>query len=274
MKPPLDKLVTIDGIEFTVIDHPSGERWLAPHDSEKQKKHFPVEWPLLQSYLTASRGISAHILDPFSDRENKELGLPSNRSTSGFSAAHLNLTGDWNFYPECMDVLDANDWLAEPYGPLSKQILETVCREDGEGILTKSQDVFGDGWEHYIAERASIYVTEPFTRVWYAANMLSAYFARNDELLFGYLWCEYRLKMRMERNARTGSKVIAGTKLAAHQTNIAHSSLREARFRMMERLVPTIGPDKAAIECELRGLGSAQAVKRQWNRFQSKKRDT
>lgn len=268
-----DEIITIGGVDFMVFRGLNDEPLMLPHDPIKQKVAFPVDGDLQKSIITASRGISAHTLDPFSAADDKERGLPASFTETGFSAKHLNLLGDDTFYPECWQVLMANDW-AENYGRLTDRLLHDVCEHDGVDIIQKSKDAFGDGWDCYIAERASIHLTELFTRVWYAANMLSAYYARYDDLLFGYLWSEYRLKMRAEKNASTGSKVIAGTKTAAEQTNAAHSSLRTARFRLMEQLVPALGTDKAAVECELQGLGSAQAVKRQWNRFQNKKRDT
>ena len=197
------RIVLIGGIEFEVFDFVSLDRQsrheaLVPHDAEKQKKFFPIDGELLHSEFTASRGVSAHILDVMSCKDDVKLGLPSRVSQKGFSATHLNLIGDNSFYPECWDVLAANGWTCG-YGHLSKETLEAVCQIDGNSIIAKSKEIFGVNWKYYIAERASMHLTEPFTRVWYAANILSAFYARQDDVLFGYLWCEYRFKMRVEK---------------------------------------------------------------------------
>lgn len=86
----------------------------------------------------------------------------------------------------------------------------------------------------------------------------------------GYLCCQASMKWKWEDDALRGGKVAGGEKNAAHKTNSRHVALREARFARMTVLVPKIGVDKAAAQCEVEGFGKLAAIKKQWNRFQSK----
>lgn len=70
----------------------------------------------------------------------------------------------------------------------------------------------------------------------------------------------------------TGLPVKKGQHSAGQQTNAIHAPTRDARFARMSELVPMIGVDKAAAQCEFEGLGGWQGIKQQWNR--EKKRDT
>lgn len=92
----------------------------------------------------------------------------------------------------------------------------------------------------------------------------------------GYLHSQAHMKGRWEPDALRGEKVAGGERNAAHSTNVQHEDLRAKRFARMGELVPTLGVDKAAIQCELDGLGGHAAIKRQWNRFRrpAKKGDT
>lgn len=89
----------------------------------------------------------------------------------------------------------------------------------------------------------------------------------------GTEWARAAMKWAWEDDAFRGEKVAGGERNAAHQTNARHAPPREKRFARMRELVPRMGPDKAAACCEVEGLGTRVAIKRQWNRWQ-KKRDT
>lgn len=77
-------------------------------------------------------------------------------------------------------------------------------------------------------------------------------------------------------DALRGEKVAGGSESAAHATNARHVPMRERRFARMRELVPKVGVDKAAAQCAVEGLGSFDAIKRQWNRHRpdKEKRDT
>ena len=277
-----DKIVSIAGQKFIEVVLPdlrqsetgssSPRKYLFPYHPVKQKKVFPAEAELLSHPALASMGISQHKLDWMGlEKQNKILPPPKN--DDGFTATHIDVLGDDDFFWETQDVLDAHGWIGRS-GLLHVDILAKVIELDGPCIVTKAKLAFGESWRSYIGERASLHLCKPLSRLWYAANLQSLYYAHNDDLRFGYLWAEYKLKMNIESFVNTGRKVIAGSEQAAESTNVKHSALREKRFQLMRQLVSEIGPEKAAIECELQGLGKAQAVKRQWNRFQEKNRDT
>ncbi|WP_324752111.1 hypothetical protein [Roseovarius sp. Pro17] len=268
------EIVEFGGIQFEAWTFPSLEadgklvRTLIPLAQEGPKDRFPADGPYHRSMLAASRGISAHILDVIGEK-NQIPGLPKCVNEHGFSAAHLNLLGDDDFYPECWQVLQACGW-ASNYGQLAKSTYETVREHDGSEVFTLAKDCFGEASDCYILERAGIYLTEPFTRPWYAANILSAYYARQDDVLFGYLWAEYRLKLRVQKIANTGGKVISASRQAGERTQALHKDLRDQRFRRMSELLDNLGVDSAAAQCETEGLGNWSTIKRQWNRYHKK----
>jgi hypothetical protein len=72
---------------------------------------------------------------------------------------------------------------------------------------------------------------------------------------------------RREALALTGRKVKRGLKDGAAVRNKAHALAREARFARMAVLVPSLGVENAARQCEAEGLGGWQAIRRQWDRF-------
>lgn len=76
-----------------------------------------------------------------------------------------------------------------------------------------------------------------------------------------------------ESDAVRGEKVAGGARNSAHATNARHAASREQRFARMRELVPEMGVDAAACQCEVEGLGSWQGIKKQWNRHE-KSRDT
>jgi hypothetical protein len=88
----------------------------------------------------------------------------------------------------------------------------------------------------------------------------------------GIEWARATMKWAWEPDAMRGAKVAGGECNAAHQTNERHAALREKRFARMHELAPQVGVDKAAAQCEIEGLGTRAAIKRQWNR--QKKRDS
>ena len=70
--------------------------------------------------------------------------------------------------------------------------------------------------------------------------------------------------------ALTGRPVKRGQKDGAAITNKAHAPRREARFTRMKELLPALGVENAARQCEAEGLGGWQAIRRQWDRFKEK----
>ncbi|UWR32502.1 hypothetical protein K3759_11090 [Sulfitobacter sp. W027] len=246
--------------------------YIFPVEKPDDKLKFPSSSSSENMGFYATSGAIQH----FVNRE-RPYGPPApirpSDQSKGFAAIQLALFDDLEVDFECLEVLNAHGWL-ERNGEIKRDLVADIAKIDGVCSITKAKIQFGENWEVLLLERAAVHFAEPLSRLWYAANIRSLYYAHHDDIRVGYLWAEYRFKMKMELNTLRGEKVLKAAAKAADQTNSAHIGLREARFRVMERFVPTIGPDKAAIECELRGLGSAQAVKRQWNRFQGGGRDT
>ena len=80
------------------------------------------------------------------------------------------------------------------------------------------------------------------------------------------------LNKAIELSAIRGEKVAGGQKNSAHKTNELHKKLREKRLSRMEVLIPSMGVDCAAAQCESEDLGRWESIKRQYNRW--KKRDS
>ena len=70
----------------------------------------------------------------------------------------------------------------------------------------------------------------------------------------------------IEVDALRGEKVAGGSRNSAQNTNRRHEDLRKRRFARMEQLVRQLGVDRAAAQCSSEGLGSWEAIKKQWNR--------
>ncbi|MFP1645695.1 hypothetical protein [Pontitalea aquivivens] len=92
-------------------------------------------------------------------------------------------------------------------------------------------------------------------------------------LRLGWAVNRFRERTLHLKTVTRGAKVAGGQMNAAHATNVRHKPLRDARFERMAELVPMMGVDSAAAQCEVEGLGGWTAIKRQWNRHQ-KKRDS
>jgi len=86
----------------------------------------------------------------------------------------------------------------------------------------------------------------------------------------GEEWQRACFKWNWEPDALRGEKVGAGLRRAAHETNAQHEQMRARRASRMSELVPKIGVDKAAATCAHEGLGTFDAIKRQWLRLRKK----
>lgn len=73
-------------------------------------------------------------------------------------------------------------------------------------------------------------------------------------------------KEKRESLALTGKPVKRGQKDAAERTNKQHAPMRERRFARMRALIPSLGVEGAAHQCEAEGLGRWDAIRRQWDR--------
>lgn len=140
---------------------------------------------------------------------------------------------------------------------------------------------------------------EPNTPFWHAINILSWYhshclptwnelinnkghsnWGRNEiaEETMTMIGAAYEIgrshdaliKKPYEPHALRGMKVIASARKGALQTSIANEPLKRRRMERMKELIHSTSVDGAAATCETEGLGSMQAIKRQWYREQKK----
>lgn len=71
---------------------------------------------------------------------------------------------------------------------------------------------------------------------------------------------------RIEDFAVTGKKIKDGVRLSAELTNRQQEAVRKRRFARLKELIPEMGLEAAARQCESEELGDRDAIKRQWNR--------
>lgn len=181
------------------------------------------------------------------------------------------------------------------------QRLERIC-ESGEDIVQATdewrEDVRAHGGEFAamtadIAERARVILDgtdaphpEDDSPEYFARMVLKLISIAGGEVeegnadaaaryafMAGQLSERARMKHWWEPDADRGQRVAGGARNSAHEQNQRHVALREQRFSEMQRLVPKLGITGAARHLEARGLGSWQAIKRQWERSR-KSRDT
>lgn len=91
--------------------------------------------------------------------------------------------------------------------------------------------------------------------------------AAREWMLIGETWAEAKFVINHSSATISGEKVAGGRRNSAHATNVRHHDLRQKRFARMKDLVPSLGVENAARQCEAEGLGGWQAIRRQWDRF-------
>lgn len=167
-----------------------------------------------------------------------------------------------------------------------RAILETVGMDDGAQVVPDTNCLRALGlaensaqWiaAHWLAEyNRLLRGCEQFNAGELTADNLARLLMATEEMgrLQERLWWRAGIDPesgeRREALALTGRPVKQGQKEAARQTNARHAKLRERRFARMRELVPPMKVENAARHCEAEGLGSWQAIERQWNRWQEK----
>lgn len=137
---------------------------------------------------------------------------------------------------ECRHVLAGSD------DPEARKYAEQIQR-----LITDTRQTIGQARDHDTADMA-------------AATAFNA----------GVAWAMAKMKWEWEPSAITGEAVRSGQKAAGAETNKRHVPLREKRFARMRELVPERGVDSAAAACAAEGLGTPDAIKKQWNRHHKK----
>lgn len=73
-----------------------------------------------------------------------------------------------------------------------------------------------------------------------------------------------------DKDRTRGVGIVQAGRDGAAMTNAQHSALRERRFARLRELLPELNLQTAAAICESEGMGSADAIIKQWNRHKSR----
>ncbi|AMJ47686.1 hypothetical protein APX01_09095 [Cereibacter sphaeroides] len=98
-----------------------------------------------------------------------------------------------------------------------------------------------------------------------AAGNLESVFSHS--LLLGLAHSRFNARRLHLKHVTRGKKVAGGQLNSAHKTNQRHIPMRTLRFARMAELVPKLGVENAARQCEAEGMGGWQGIKKQWDRF-------
>lgn len=156
------------------------------------------------------------------------------------TARELDVFEEDNWYGECFYVLTAHGWFGKGGGLSADLIERTIEAEANPSLVADAGEQFGDNAESYLLEVAAKHFTAPLSRLWYAANMMSLYYAHGDDMRLGYFWAEYQIKMRAElfalkhiqnteRNRENGAK--GGQAARKHERYQVLDQLMTARVR-------------------------------------------
>jgi hypothetical protein len=163
--------------------------------------------------------------------------------------------------------MSAHGWLGRDYG-LARHIIDHVVEHYGQGEIDKVKERYGDSWEHYVRELAAVRLARPLSRLWYAVNMWSLYYAHHDYIRVGYLWAEYRMRLLHEQDAFRGKKNVASARRGGEQRS---KQLKSRSTHILDKMAAYVAAGKsvanAAQLAAKSGLGaSAEANRKLWNR--------
>lgn len=187
--------------------------WLPYHKPDDQLE-FPVTPKFNDLYYASGSGTVVHTVDreraygphrPVKPVETAE-GFRI-EGEKGFAATDLVVFDELSWFGECWGVMKAHGWL-DPRGDLSQHIVDHVCEQFGPCAVTSAKLEFGENWEARIAELAALQLVQPLSRLWYAINMKALYYCHRNDLRLGYLWAEYRMRMRLEKDTLRGETVV------------------------------------------------------------------
>lgn len=171
----------------------------APSSRPDNMLEFPTNAPLEDDQLYLGSGIAAH---------KRALEYASEE---GLRAIQLEISADDYWYGECFGVMMAHDWF-DDQGNLAAHIVEHVVLHYGQEEIDRAKERYGDNWDYYGGELAAVRLAAPLSRLWYAANMMSLQFIHHDDMRLGYLWAEYRMRLRHEKDAFRGKKNVASAR--------------------------------------------------------------
>jgi len=271
------KRIKIAGSEFLEIEASDyffggapkeleGQTLFVPIPTPDDKLEFPANPELENVYFYVSSGLASYSVE----REEKTAPIGKKRE-AGFSAIQLNLFDELDWHFECLGVLSAHGWLGRD-GDLSEQYVEKVASICGDAEIRRAKEQFGENWTCYIGELAALHLVKPLSRLWYAANMISLYYAHYDHLRLGYLWAEYQIRMRHETDSLRGKKSVASAQMGGAEHARAFENRRQRIIESIKRFVESgQSVSNAALLTFKNGLGSsAEANRKLWTRHKPK----
>lgn len=156
------------------------------------------------------------------------------------------------------------------------------CKADQDALEEKGANEGSSAWiaAHWLAEfhgyrqcRARIDAGDRSDRVLTAMGQAMHEMGRLQSEMFWRPSIDPKTGKAREALSLKGRENTLRLKSLGEMTAAMHGPLREKRFTRMAELIPELGIENAARQCEAEGLGGWQGIKRQWDRFQ-KKRDT
>lgn len=264
--------------EITGSAHDDDAQFLFPYHEPDEKREFPVTARFDDLYFTSASGKAVHkverrrIYGPHRPPKLIETaeGIRVD-GEKGFAATDLDIFCEMDWFGECWTVMEAHGW-QEPGGRLSQHIVDQVCRELGPCEVARAKVEFGENWESRVAELAALGSVQPLTRLWYAVNMMALYYCHHDDLRLGYLWAEYRMRMRIEKDAIRGEVVVRSAKSGGLSRGLSKKASSQGIIAAMKgRVAAGQSIANAARQTYRDGLGaSPEANRKLWTRHHRK----
>lgn len=271
-----------DFVEVEALDFDAtGRKILIPFHPADDKKHFPGGAVLEEAGFLMRSGVAAHKLElgfhnlkkimPDTESVLDDFAKLDKRTVGGIRATELEVFHESHWYGECFAVLSAHGWLGKS-GELASHIIDHVVEHYGQSEIDEAKEQYGTEWEPYIKELAAVRLAKPLSRLWYAANMLSLYYIHHDEMRLGYLWAEYKMRLRHEQDSFRGKKSVESARGGGEQRAKHFQNKRGQIFEAMTHFIRgghSIA--NAARQAHKSGFGvSAEANRKLWNRHHEK----
>lgn len=249
-----------------------------PNLPPDDKLEFPSIPPFNDYAFVATSGVIKHSI------RRKEVYGPTSppklvetpdgvrvKDSKGFSATSLSVFVEIDWFGECYQVMDAHGWL-DGRGNLAQHIVDLVSRKISPCEIAKAKISYGENWEARVAEIAASEFVQPLSRLWYAVNMQALYYCHHDDILLGYLWAEYQMRLNIERNALRGEGVVKNAREGGIARGNETSSVSCKVIAAMEdKIASGKSISNAARLAFKAGLGSSPDANRKlWTRRRSK----
>ncbi len=183
----------------------------------------------------------------------------------------LDIDREDDILSECFQVLSAHGWL-DRRGSLSTHVVDAVESRFGSDKIQELREEYGENVDVAIEELAALILTKPLSRLWYAVNMNALYYLDYDDFRLGFLWGEYRAKMRFEADTQRGQKTVTS---ASEGGRTRAARARDQVQKILSAMARLIQEEKSKSNAARivfnSGLGrSPEANRKLWHRHQRK----